>query len=156
MKTLLSVLLIAVASSVNAAMGDEVDRSLAQTLFNTVDSNKKGYLHLGDVEAFRQLVFLGMDVDADQTITQDEYMAYHFGDVSLAQDLGKAREYDAARKVIFHFWDLDSDGQVNEVEHRRVTQYDFGRADIDSDGVLRFDEFYAHFTPHAAIRAAMR
>ena len=145
---------LAIAGAATAAQASE-ERELAQVAFSAVDRHGNGYVNLGDMEAYRELVFVSMDGDDDERITLDEFMAWDIGFSVLAEDRDRLVAYETAMKVVFSFWDRDGDGAVSPTEHRHAIIADFRRADLDDDALLTEPEFLAGFSVIAALRAAV-
>ena len=146
------------AAPVTAAQneaGSEGQR-LARLAFKSVDTGGKGYLHTGDVESYREGVFLSMDADESASIEVAEFISWDFGFINEANELGKRAEYDTALKTVFTIWDRDGDGSVTEAEHRFALRADFDRMDINGNSILEEDEFLRGFSVMAAIRAALK
>lgn len=129
---------------------------LARLAFKSVDANGKGYLHTGDIESYREGVFLSMDADESASIEVSEFIGWDFGFINEANDLGKRAEYDTALKTVFTIWDRDGDGSISEAEHRFALRADFDRMDINGNSILEEDEFLRGFSVMAAIRAALK
>ncbi|MCP4303522.1 MAG: signal transduction protein [bacterium] len=159
MKTGILSLLIGALVVVGApAIGEEKPegRRLAELTFEMVDEQGKGSVNLGDVEAYRDLVFVSMDADDDGKITLDEFLAWDIGFEQIAEGTDKVVAHDTALKVVFAFWDRNGDGSISKSEHQRAIAADFQRADLNDDAVLTEDEFLGGFAILVAIRAALK
>lgn len=128
---------------------------LALSAFSSVDRHGNGYVNLGDMEAYRELVFVSMDGNDDQRITLDEFLAWDFGFVPLAEDRDRRLAFETAMKVVFVFWDRNGDGAVTVTEHRHAIMADFRRADLNDDALLDEAEFTNGFSVIAAARVAV-
>ena len=129
---------------------------LARLAFESVDTTGKGYLHTGDVESYRENVFLSMDADESASIEESEFLGWDFGFINEAEALGRRGEYDTALKTVFTIWDRDGDGSITEAEHRFALRADFDRMDINGNSILEEDEFLRGFSVMAAIRSALK
>lgn len=131
-------------------------KQLAEMSFASVDRGGKGWVHVGDMEAFRSDVFTSMDYDSSNGISLDEFLSWDIGFDSLAEQANKADAYQTAMKIVFAFWDLNNDGVISESEHRKSVAADFARADLNSDAILSETEFLNGLSIMVAIRAAMK
>ena len=128
---------------------------LAALSFSTVDTHGNGYVSLGDVEAYRGLVFTSMDADGSHSIDRPEFMSWDYGFEHLAAEADRVNAYETSLKVVFAFWDRNGNGSLDPAEHRHAIIADFRRADINDDAVLSEDEFVHGFSILAAIRVAL-
>ncbi|MEM6712507.1 MAG: hypothetical protein AAF590_09525 [Pseudomonadota bacterium] len=131
-------------------------RVLAETIFETMDTNNRSAFHLGELDVFNDSVFAGMDYDENRRITLDEFAQWDPGFQPIAEDLGRGEAFVTAQKIIFAFWDRDGSGEVDEDEMIYATNADFRRADADEDGLVTKDEFVEGFPVIIAMRAAIR
>ena len=129
---------------------------LAQLAFKSVDTTGKGFLHTGDIEAYRENVFLSMDYDESNSIELSEFMGWDYGFQNAADEAGKRSEYDTAIKTVFTLWDRDGDGSISTAEHRYALRADFNRMDMNGDSILNEEEFLRGFSVMAAIRSALK
>ncbi len=146
---------LSMVAGASAADSASEGRELAQLAFSSVDQHGNGYVNLGDMETYRDLVFVSMDGDEDERITLDEFLAWDFGFAPLAEDRDRFVAYETAMKVVFVFWDRNGDGAVTPAEHRHAIVADFRRADLDDDALLTEAEFTNGFSVIAALRAAV-
>ena len=128
----------------------------SELTFSSIDRHSNGYIHQGDLEAYRSDVFVSMDYDDNKRVTYDEFAAWNPGFSALAEERGKSDAYVTATKIVFAFWDRDGDGEITESEMRHAMIADFRRADIDDNAVLTEDEFLRGFTIIVAMKAAIR
>ncbi|WP_424992143.1 hypothetical protein [Oceaniradius stylonematis] len=131
-------------------------RDVAVTSFNAVDEDAKGYVHMGDMEKFRQGVFAGMDYDNDDRVDFAEFSAWDVGFEEAAVEEGKPEAIFTARRILFALWDRNGHGQLTQSEHRFALSQDFRRADIDDDSVLDQDEYLIGYSVNLVMRAAIR
>lgn len=136
----------------NRTMG----QAASKLVFASIDTQGKGYAHMGDLEQFRQSVFVSTDADNDGRITYAEFEAWNpgFDDVALAE--GRPEAITTAKRIIFSLWDRNADNILSQSEHRFSVMSDFQRADSDDDGTLTENEFLAGFSMIVALRAAIR
>lgn len=141
------------------AMADETrnteGRKLAQLSFASVDLDGKGYVHQGDMEIFRDKIFVSMDYDDDGKLTRDEFLAWDIGFEDIAEGDQKLA-YLTAMKVVYAFWDRNGDGELTQSEHRRALAADFARADLNDNSVLEEQEYLRGLTVFIAARAALK
>lgn len=159
MKTIFAAALFASAAlTAPAAFAEEKSegKQLAEMSFTSVDQQGKGYVHVGDMEAFRSDVFVSMDYDDSNGISLDEFLNWDIGFDLLAEEADKAEAYKTAMKIVFAFWDLNNDGVISESEHRKSIAADFARADLNSDAILTETEFLNGLSIMVAVRAAMK
>lgn len=131
-------------------------RVVGETLFATIDTSNRGTIHAGDLEAFRDAVFAGMDTNGDRRVPYAEFVAWDPGFARVAEAAGRLDHYTTASRVVFAFWDRDGNGEMSESEMRFAMTHDFRRADLDNDTVLSLDEFLTGFPIMVAMRAAIR
>lgn len=131
-------------------------RLTAEVTFGAIDTAGKGYIHQGDLEAFRASVFTSMDYDDSGKLTYQEFASWDPGFSSIAEEEGKSDAYTTATKIVFAFWDRDGNGEINESEMRFAMNADFRRADLDDNGTLSQTEFIGGFAVIVAMRAAIR
>ena len=131
-------------------------RKVGETIFASMDPTGRGYIHGGDLEQFRALVFDGMDTDEDARITYAEFASWDPGFAYVAEATGRSDAYTTASKIVFAFWDRNGDGEMTETEMRLAMTADFRRADLDDDAQLSQEEFLMGFPIMLAMRAALR
>ncbi len=131
-------------------------RLTAELTFSAIDRNSNGYIHQGDLEAFRDDVFVSMDADENNSLTYAEFSAWDPGFSAMAEKEGKADAFVTATKIVFAFWDRNGDGKITTSEMRHAMNADFRRADLNDDAVLSQDEFLNGFTVIVAMKAALR
>lgn len=137
------------------AQGTE-GRALGEVIFASIDTTNRGAIHAGDMEAFRDSVFAGMDTNGDRRVPFEEFSAWDPGFAAIAQAEGRLDNYTTASRVVFAFWDRDGDGALTEPEMRFAMTHDFRRADLDNDTLLTQEEFIQGFPIMVAMRAAIR
>ncbi len=153
---------LAVMLMPGAAIGQGDDRSgiagreIGLRIFETMVSDNREAIHMGDLERFRASVFSGMDYDDDGNVTYDEFASWDPGFVAVAEELGRSDAYTTASKIVFAFWDRNGDGSLTERELRAAMSADFRRADFDGDALLTKNEFIGGFPIMVAMRAAIR
>ncbi|MEX3016971.1 EF-hand domain-containing protein [Gymnodinialimonas hymeniacidonis] len=152
---LTAALITAALSGPIAAQGQE-GRVLGETLFATIDTTNRGSIHAGDMEAFRDSVFAGMDSNGDRGVTYEEFTSWDPGFARIAEAEGRLDNFATASRVVFAFWDRDGNGEMTEPEMRFAMAHDFRRADLDNDGLLTPEEFIQSFPIMVAMRAAIR
>ena len=153
MKSLTCAVLLTIAAA-GPLLAEETS-DLAALSFSSVDTHGNGYVSLGDVEAYRALVFTSMDVDGSHSIDRLEFMSWDYGFEPMAAEMGRLTAYETSLKVVFAFWDRNGDGKLDPAEHRHAINADFRRADINDDAVLSEEEFVQGFSIIAAIRVAL-
>ena len=147
--------LTALAGSALAQNASE-GRELAELGFAAVDRHNVGYVNHGDMEAYRDLVFVSMDADDNGKIELPEFLVWDYGFSPLAEERDRVDALETAKKVVFSFWDRNGDGGITETEHRHVIIQDFRRADLDDNMLLTEEEFLNGFSIMVAFRAALR
>ncbi|MGI9514086.1 MAG: hypothetical protein ACR2OL_14375 [Anderseniella sp.] len=145
-----------VASAAANAQKKSEGRELAELGFAAVDAQSKGFAHIGDLEAYRKLVFVSMDANDDKKVDLNEFLGWDYGFHLIAEEQGKKNAYLTSKKVIFHFWDRNGDGFLAPAEHRKAIIADFQRADLNNDAILSKEEFIRNFSIMAAMRAALK
>ncbi len=131
-------------------------KELAELGFAAVDRHGVGHVNHGDMEAYRNLVFVSMDADDNGKIELPEFLLWDYGFAALAEDRDRVDAYETAKKIVFSFWDRDGDGAITETEHRHAIILDFRRADLDDNMLLTEEEFLGGFSIMVAFRAALK
>ncbi|AGI69193.1 hypothetical protein OAN307_c37340 [Octadecabacter antarcticus 307] len=131
-------------------------RAVGETIFDSLDANRRATIHVGDIEKFRASVFSGMDYDTNGKVTYTEFSGWDPGFARVAEAEGRSDAYTTAPKIIFAFWDRNGDGDLTQPEMRSSLSSDVRRADFDDDGLLTRAEFIQGFPLMAAMRAAIR
>lgn len=131
-------------------------KQLAQLGFEAIDRGGKGFVHMGDMEAFRAEVFISMDGDENNAISRDEFMQWDYGFIEVAAQNDAQIAYRTALKVIFALWDRDGNGALTPSEHRHAINADFRRADLDGNAILNEREFLGGFSMMVALRVALK
>ena len=155
-KTILFAALVAAATPMLAQTDKTEGRLTAELTFASIDEAGKGFIDMGDMERFRESVFLGMDYDDDAAVTYPEFAAWDPGFFHIAAQDNKLDAMTTATKIVFSFWDRDGDGTITQSEMRFAVAADFRRADIDDDATLTEAEFINGFAIIVAMRAALR
>lgn len=158
-KTIMSASLMAMAVLVGPSLAQTAKTEGSETAeltFASIDRNAQGFVHQGDLEAFRSDVFASMDTDENGKLTYVEFSAWDPGFSAIAAKENKMDAFITATKIIFSIWDRDADGQITEPEMRFAMTADFRRADVNDDAVLSEDEFLNNFAIIVAMRAAIR
>ncbi|WP_162651270.1 signal transduction protein [Lentilitoribacter sp. Alg239-R112] len=141
----------------NAALADQLTdgKQLAIATFKSIDENERGYIDMGEYNAFGDNIFISMDADDNGKVDVDEFLFWDFGWQPLAEERGSKAALETAMRIVHAFWDRNGDGQLTRSEQRSSSLYDFQRADLNSDAVLTQAEFLSGFTVMKAIRAAV-
>jgi Ca2+-binding EF-hand superfamily protein len=148
---------LALLSAQATANADKTEgRLTAELTFASIDRSGKGYVHQGDLERFRDEVFVSMDSDDNSRLTYSEFATWDPGFSAIAAADGKSDAYVTATKIVFAFWDRDGDGVLTVPEMRFAMASDFRRADLNDDAVLSENEFLMGFAVIVAMRAAIR
>jgi len=142
--------------SVPADFVGKEGKLIGETIFKGMDTGNKGFVHMGDIEAFRESSFLAMDYDDNAQVTYREFAEWDPGFARVAAEVGRSDAYTTASKIIFAIWDRDGDGEMTQREMRLAINADFHRADQDGDALLTMDEFVQGFPIMIAMRAAIR
>ena len=144
----------AVASDIDL-IGRE-GRLIGEAIFDTVDRSQKGLVHMGDMEAYRDDVFISMDENDDGKVNYAEFSQWDPGFIYVAEQVGRKDAYVTASKIVFSFWDKNGDGEMTVREMRLAMIADLKRADQNDDAVLTKEEFISGFPIIVAMRAAIR
>jgi Ca2+-binding EF-hand superfamily protein len=131
-------------------------KEIEEGAFASIDTLNRGYVTIGALSRYRNLVFASMDANNDNRVSLQEYLEWGFGGSLIAEEAGKMDAYTAARKVIFFYRDRDGDEQLTEAEFRVSTINDFRRADLNNNGRLEKDEFTKQFAEFGALRFAVK
>ncbi|UZD90310.1 EF-hand domain-containing protein [Cognatishimia activa] len=129
---------------------------LAELAFENIDVHGNGYIHQGDVEEFRESLFVSMDQDDNGKLNLEEWMGWDYGFRILAEENDRVLAYETALKVMFAVADRNGDELVSKTEHRKNSLAGFERADLNGDAILTEDEYLGGFTVLVAIRAALK
>ena len=116
-------------------------RLIGEAIFDMVDKSQNGKIHLGDIEAYRDDVFVGMDENEDGKVSYAEFSQWDPGFLYVAEQVGRQDAYTTASKIVFSFWDKNGDGVISVREMRLAMIADMERADQNDDAVLTIDEF---------------
>lgn len=130
-------------------------RLLAELAFDSVDSEGRDFIDMGEFTNFGMSVFAGMDYDDNDKITLKELMDWDIGMKPIAEQAGRIAAYETALRVVFAFWDRNGDGDISKTEHRQSMASDFRRADGDSNAILTKEEFTTGYSVMIAMRAAI-
>ncbi|MEP0519361.1 MAG: hypothetical protein ABJO09_02235 [Hyphomicrobiales bacterium] len=152
-----SIVALAILTSPSLAETAKTEgRETAELTFASIDRNSQGFIHQGDLEAFRSDVFASMDGDDNGRLTYPEFSAWDPGFSEIAAKENKSDAFVTATKIIFSIWDRNADDQITVSEMRFAMTADFRRADVNDDAVLSQDEFLKNFAIIVAMRAAVR
>ena len=154
-RILTATMVFALAPMFVQAQSKPEGRELAELGFKAIDVHGNGYVHMGDMEGYRLLVFTSMDGNDDDKVTRAEFMSWDYGFQNIAKERDREAAYEAAQKVLFSFWDRDGDGVLTPSEHRHAVTADFRRADLNGDAILSEREFIGGFSIMVAMRAAL-
>lgn len=154
----LSIAALAATVAVSPALAQTVSegRGMAELSFESVDEAGRGYIDQGNMENMRAAIFLSMDADENQFLSETEFLGWDYGFIGIAEEQDKELAYRTALRVVFSFHDLDGDGNISETEHRKSIAADFRRADLNDDAILTADEFINGFSVIVAIRTALK
>lgn len=144
------------SSTIFAAENTSEGKELAAMSFESIKRADRDFLDMGEMEIFRDSLFVSMDQDDNASLTFDEFFEWDYGFKLIAEEAGKQREYLTAMKIMFALWDLSGDGQITETEHRLALVRDFQRADLNHDAVLSKPEFFGAFSMNIAFKAAIK
>ena len=131
-------------------------RRLAELAFVSVDSNGNGSVDMGESHNFGGDVFVSMDADDNDRVSEAEFLDWGFGYQNLAEDVDKELAYRTALRVVFSFWDRNVDGEISRTEQRVASNRDFRRADVNGDALLSEKEFLNGFSIIVATRIALK
>lgn len=157
-------------------MSEGILREKMTKLFDAYDADGKGYIERRDFEILAQRInenfsdtgsrraaavtavlhelWEGMasrlDVDGDQRISLDEFIADKLETARTDADASHARKREERRRRLFDAMDRDGDGRVSLDEYQGFfrafgvsatdTEKTFARLDVDKDGFLSVDE----------------
>lgn len=108
--------------------------------FAAIDTDGNGTISAAEMREQAEGVFAAMDVNSDNRLTREEYMAVR---------MGAQRGYNPDRQALmqsrkaarFGTWDTDRDGFVSAAEFAKGHEAEFRDADRNGDGVLTPVEF---------------
>lgn len=126
-----------------------------KTAFQSVDANQNGLLSRREVEHFRELVMLSMDVNDDDIVTLAEYMAWDMGWVPLAKNRGQMAKLRKARVEVFNAWDSNGDGSLSASEQNLSQANDFYVASNRSGKPMDLEGFSKELRIIAAMNQAV-
>lgn len=161
MKALKSAAIIALVTAVPALAQSTTETQpegahLAELTYDSMDATGRGFIHMGDMEELRNDIFVSMDANEDNKLSEAEWLNWDFGFSNVAEELGRELAYRTALRVVFAVQDRDNDGQITQSEHRQFLATDFNRADLDHDALLTKPEYMNGFTIIVAIRTALK
>ncbi len=107
------------------------DQALAAQQFADIDADQDGRLTVEEFAAYSELVFVSMDSDESQDLSEQEFLGWGFGMQNLADEAGARQGYDTAVRVVFDLWDRDNDGAIGADEQRDGQSMAFEFADAD-------------------------
>jgi hypothetical protein len=87
----------------------------------------------------RPLAFESVDVDANGTLTPEEFLRADL----LRRSASLSGGVDASRRALFDLVDADRDGRLSPQEFADAGRQDFLRSDANRDGSVSIWEFYA-------------
>jgi Ca2+-binding EF-hand superfamily protein len=127
--------------------GGSVGPMMAERLAQ-IDTDGDGRIGGGELMEWRETVFSAMDVDGDEVLTRDEYMAVQFGRGADADQRGPRYEMmQQAKAAEFDAMDADGVGRVTRDQFTDMAASAFLQADADGDGALsaaEFPQMHAH------------
>jgi Ca2+-binding EF-hand superfamily protein len=124
MRVAIATLLLAGAASVLSLGAYAADREMSydpRAAFAETDTNKDGFIDLGEFHARLVEVFYSVDTDKDGFLIVTEYRV-----LPLSNDFEEA--------------DVNNDGKLSLKEFVRIRYHEFQDADDGQDGVLSVDE----------------
>ncbi len=134
----LTFLIVAAAACGSWAAAQELrpDQALAARQFTDIDADQDGRLTVEEFAAYSDLVFVSMDSDESQDLSEQEFLGWGFGMQNLADDAGARQGYDTAVRVVFDLWDRNNDGAIGADEQRDGQSMAFEFADADGVAAL--------------------
>lgn len=130
-------------------------RELSELIYGSMQEDPLGAIDIGEFVKFGNDIFVSMDSNDNGAIDFGEFTEWDFGFNFIAKDEGQRHAYEAAQKILFSFWDHNSNGEITKSEYHKSMVSDFGRADIDDDAFLTRDEFLNGYVINVAYRAAI-
>jgi|GEM_PF-1719404 len=115
--------------------------------FAIVDKNSDERIGADEAAAWRESVFVAMDADDDNELTEEEYMAVRMGHGKRG-NAERQKMKQSQKQARFAPMDEDKSGTVSKVEWMATGQAAFEAADADKDGIVTPWEFRAHRQNH--------
>jgi hypothetical protein len=126
-----------------ANLGEPRDRPPYRQRFAAVDTNQDGVVAAGEAAKRAADIFAALDIDEDQAVTMEEYVAFDTG-VPLLNDRPNAQERRRARRETrFQQLDQNDDGSLGRDEYITRQKQQFAGSDTDGDGKIDPFEFHA-------------
>lgn len=122
--------------------GQRRDRPPYRQRFAAVDTNQDGVVSAGEAAERAADIFAALDIDEDQTVTVEEYVAFDTG-VPLLSDRPNAEERRRARRET-RFQQLDQNGDRSLGREEYITEQKERFAGSDTDGDGKIDPFELH------------
>ncbi len=72
--------------------------------FRSFDLNGDSFVRPNEAVAYLAMIFRSMDVNSDDTVSLDEFKKFSLGFLAIAEQNGKADQYQKAREIIFKRW----------------------------------------------------
>ncbi|MCF6343392.1 MAG: hypothetical protein L3J15_01770 [Devosiaceae bacterium] len=154
MKKLATILLL--STLISPAIAQSELNELDELAFSSTDMNADGFLSMSELQEQGVNIFISMDADEDNNLTQEEFMSWGFGKQVVAEEIGRKQAYETALRITFDLWDRNKNGLVSSLEHRQGISIDVFRSDLDLDGRLSKDEFFGSFVINVALNAALK
>lgn len=110
------------------------------TRFGTFDTNCDGIVSADEASANAEQVLASMDVNEDDQISFDEFMAARMGNREAFFEKRQAARY-ATNEFLFDKMDADEDGVISKIEFFEAARQHFSEADANADGKVVPFEF---------------
>ena len=110
------------------------------TRFGTFDTNRDGIVSADEASANAEQVLTSMDVNEDEQISFDEFMAARMGNREAFFEKRQAARY-ATNEFLFVKMDADKDQAISKIEFFEAAKQHFSEADANADGKVTPFEF---------------
>ncbi len=119
----------------NAALSaSSPDEAAVKAVFDSFDQNKDVFIDQEEADNLIYLTFKGMDTDFNGRISAADFGEFGMGLQSIAEKMGKTKEYAAARTAMFKRCDENNKAEINFSQYRHCMITDFARSvGIDKD-----------------------